>query len=174
MQMHHHASLPEAMQPALFQHSNQSGTAHSPLCTTAAHGSHRNVAVNQILKPKYGHNNTPYQCLLLSGRYKISFASFLSSEKENVPKQLCVHVHYSQYRSILPLKTLPHCKTQLLTMYFLLLNITGAAQCVFHTGKISNVVKHQFTTVPHTASNCFSIKNAYYSTVLIKMAINIS
>lgn len=49
MQMHHHASLPEAIQPALFQHSNQSGTAHSPLCTTAAHGSHRNVAVNQIL-----------------------------------------------------------------------------------------------------------------------------
>lgn len=38
MQMHHHASLPEAMQPALFQHSNRGWTAHSPWCTSAAQG----------------------------------------------------------------------------------------------------------------------------------------
>lgn len=49
MQMHHHASLPEAVQPALFQHGNQSRAAHSPLCTAAAHGSQGNVAVNEIV-----------------------------------------------------------------------------------------------------------------------------
>ena len=49
MQMLHHASLPEAMQPAKFQHSNQSGTAHSPSCTTAAHGSQGSAAMNQTV-----------------------------------------------------------------------------------------------------------------------------
>ena len=58
MQMHHHASLPEAMQPALFQHSKQSRTARAPSCTTAAHGSRGNVAVNQIVNQKYGLKNT--------------------------------------------------------------------------------------------------------------------
>lgn len=38
MQMRHHASLPEAMQPVLFQHSSQSRTTRSPLCTTPAQG----------------------------------------------------------------------------------------------------------------------------------------
>ena len=48
MQMHHHASLPEAVQPALLQQSSQSRTAHSPSSTTAAYGNHTNEAVNQI------------------------------------------------------------------------------------------------------------------------------
>lgn len=47
MQMHHHASLPEAVQPALLQHSNQSLAVHSPLCTAAAHGSQGDVALSQ-------------------------------------------------------------------------------------------------------------------------------
>lgn len=65
MQMHHHASLPEAMQPALFQQSNQGGTAQSPSCTTPAHGNHRDVAVNQIVNRNMVTITTPInaQCL---------------------------------------------------------------------------------------------------------------
>lgn len=59
MQMHHHASLPEAMQHALFQHNNQSGTAHTPSCTTAALGSHKTVAVNQMQDLNMGTTSPP-------------------------------------------------------------------------------------------------------------------
>lgn len=34
--MHHHASLPEAVQPALFQHINQSKATYPPLGAAAA------------------------------------------------------------------------------------------------------------------------------------------
>lgn len=64
MQMHHHASLPEAMQPALFQHSNQSWIAHSPWCTSAAHGSQGNVAENQARKTEMWSQHPLTVCFL--------------------------------------------------------------------------------------------------------------
>lgn len=55
--MHHHASLPEAVQPALFQHINQSQATYPPLGAAAARGSNGDLAVNQMVKPTQAYNN---------------------------------------------------------------------------------------------------------------------
>lgn len=51
--MHLHASLPEAVQPALFQHINQSQDTYPPLDAAAACGSNGDLAVNLMVnRPK--------------------------------------------------------------------------------------------------------------------------
>lgn len=57
--MHHHASLPEAVQPALFffffQNISQSQATRSRLGTAAAHGSSGDIATSQMVN---GHKRT--------------------------------------------------------------------------------------------------------------------
>lgn len=77
VQMHHHASLPEAVQPALFfQNISQSQATRSRLGTAAAHGSSGDIATSQMVN---GHKRT---ITTIGGIYsqtaatKIRFSSF--------------------------------------------------------------------------------------------------
>lgn len=86
MQMHQHASLPEAMQP-LFQQSRQNCSLS--LVYSCSPRQPRECNSEPDNKPKYGSNNNPYQCLLLGNSQRISLALVLSGYKEKVPVGSC-------------------------------------------------------------------------------------